>query len=579
MSANSISSPFPIYTDIDGNPLEDGYIYLGTAGLNAETNPIQAYWDAALAVPAVQPIRTSGGYPVRTGSPARIFVDANDCSITVRNKNASLIFSSLNQTDALPFARLTGVTSDLITFTQAGVGAAARTVESKLRDVVSVKDFGAVGDGVAIDTAAIQAALDYIATHAKGGTVYFPQGEYKCGAIDCSAAGYQGNKKFSLIGDAQGSRLLSTVAGTNPFIKIGMYAGYGDSDKWTFRDLFLKANTPGTGKGIYFEALAWHPRIEDCDINGFSTGIEIRSGITAHIINTRVRNCTTYGINIPTATTGIGGLDETPTSARIVNCGISGNAVGIHQLGIAGLVTGCVFEGNTSKAINAAGLSDFCQVTNNWFEGIADVIDGACVDVAFIGNAGIMSSPASPLFTNSGNSFSLSAANRNTRLHNGEYNNFYPNEVRNIRHYETRSLRQFEGLTKDWNPATLAADSFVLTNSSGEYLTGSFQTGENWQCMNAIAIMEYNPMGVGYHQHNLIATGGVDNAGLVNSYILPTGTLLTAAGYLLTSTPTGTRFYVARDGGTGRLLVGYANKHANTTRIAFRVRPLADMSA
>lgn len=59
-------------------------------------------------------------------------------------------------------------------FAQSGTGAIARAVASKLRDVVSVKDFGAVGDGVTNDAAAIQAAVNACA----GGTIYFPHGTY-----------------------------------------------------------------------------------------------------------------------------------------------------------------------------------------------------------------------------------------------------------------------------------------------------------------------------------------------------------------------------------------------------------------
>jgi len=49
-------------------------------------------------------------------------------------------------------------------FLQAGTGAVARTSLSKLRDTVSVKDFGAVGDGVADDTAAWQLWINYCAS-------------------------------------------------------------------------------------------------------------------------------------------------------------------------------------------------------------------------------------------------------------------------------------------------------------------------------------------------------------------------------------------------------------------------------
>ena len=57
-----------------------------------------------------------------------------------------------------------------------GTGAVATNVQSKLRESVSVKDFGAVGDYTTDDTTAVLAA---IAAVGQGGVVHFPRGVYR----------------------------------------------------------------------------------------------------------------------------------------------------------------------------------------------------------------------------------------------------------------------------------------------------------------------------------------------------------------------------------------------------------------
>lgn len=62
-----------------------------------------------------------------------------------------------------------------LTATRAEAGAVAVPVLDKLREVVSVKDFGAVGDGVTNDTAAINAAVTGVGTYK---LLHFPAGTY-----------------------------------------------------------------------------------------------------------------------------------------------------------------------------------------------------------------------------------------------------------------------------------------------------------------------------------------------------------------------------------------------------------------
>ena len=181
MPALSIQPPFPTFTDTDGQPLENGYIWIGTANQNPITNPIAAYWDAALTVTAAQPVRTLNGYPSNAGTPARLYVNS-DYSIQVQNKNGSVVYSAPAATER--YGNI--ITSADITFLQAGTGAVTRTAQSKMRDVVSVLDFGAVADGAFVagaspsgtdNLAAFNAALA-AAVSTGISCVYVPGGKY-----------------------------------------------------------------------------------------------------------------------------------------------------------------------------------------------------------------------------------------------------------------------------------------------------------------------------------------------------------------------------------------------------------------
>lgn len=138
-----IVSPFQQFFDTSGKPLSNGVIYIGTANLDAQSNPISVYWDAALTIPAPQPIRTLNGYPVWNGAPARLYANVTEYSITVRNAQNKLMYSTTTVQPAPPF--------------------------------ISVKDFGALGDG-SDATTAINAANAYAISI--GAELHFPPGKY-----------------------------------------------------------------------------------------------------------------------------------------------------------------------------------------------------------------------------------------------------------------------------------------------------------------------------------------------------------------------------------------------------------------
>ena len=114
--------------------------------------------------------------------------------------------------------------ASLVSYRATASSTTVRTVESKLREWVSVKDFGAIGDGVTDDTAAIQAAVD---AHQN---VYFPIGTYLVtSTITCSQFGQcligPGNKYAPATIQYGGTGTAITFAAAANYAKLqdGIY--------------------------------------------------------------------------------------------------------------------------------------------------------------------------------------------------------------------------------------------------------------------------------------------------------------------------------------------------------------------
>jgi len=155
------------FFDNSGIPLAGGLLYTYAAGT---TTPQETYTTSTGNIANANPIvLNSAG---RT--PNEIWLTSTlTYKFLLKTSVGTQIASYDNIGGAFDAASLAASTgSSLIGYIQGGAGSVAETVQSKLREGVSVKDFGADSTGVASSVAAFNAALLI------GGTVYVPSGTY-----------------------------------------------------------------------------------------------------------------------------------------------------------------------------------------------------------------------------------------------------------------------------------------------------------------------------------------------------------------------------------------------------------------
>jgi hypothetical protein len=201
-----------------------------------------------------------------------------------------------------------------VRYTPAGTGAVDTTVQAKLRETVSVKDFGAVGDGVTDDTAAIQAALDSGAS-----SVSIPQGNYSITGLEIKS----GSVLAELIG--YGNPTLTLTTATNAIaLKINKTNFVTVTGVW-----FVSTGTSSDGNntiGIQVISKSFM-NFNNLRVQRFSgKGMELAQVVYVNCSNLTIQSCT-YGLDIsPVAAIG-------PTTVCVDKAYITGCLRGVNTYG------------------------------------------------------------------------------------------------------------------------------------------------------------------------------------------------------------------------------------------------------
>ena len=326
--------------------------------------PIVVYSDDALTQPQTQPIvLDSNGktpLPVYSATPARAIIKTasgatlqdiaridGDRAELVGVSNAAWTATDLNSVLTAIQSSVGGIDGK---FLDAGSGAVARNIRDKFSEIqISVKDFGAVGNGVTDDTVAIQAAINR-ATTLLGGQVYFPAGTYLISAaLSITVSG------VDLVGAGPSASIIKGTNGTQNGVSILAATSTGNR----VFGLRFSHSSSSTGRAIAPQSATTLTVDNVTTDSSWSYGLNVNAAAAS----------TTYLSRSSISGSAFGVLLQTGT-AYISQCSIAttaGTNAGLTNTGATAYVSGSVISGPTgiesSGSAATATFASSCAVT------------------------------------------------------------------------------------------------------------------------------------------------------------------------------------------------------------------------
>jgi hypothetical protein len=287
------------------------------------------------------------------------------------------------------------VDAEQVSYTPPFTGSVATNVEEKLSQTVSVKDFGATGDGITDDAAAIQNALDSGAA-----SVYIPAGYYKAGTtlnVPTTVKKIYGDGGGSIIysdtpnGDylleldsayillqdfvLYGYDLINATPPYAPTLRNGINANVaGDRGHW--QNILIAAFDIGAFVGTT-TAATYMQKFDHCDFSICNTGMRVEQGMHQSTwINCVFRSNVNYGLLVTPTNT-----NSEIVAGGIYNCTFERtvNNAGLALINVRGFdVSACYFEQNQTTSVilqgSASNACDGVSIHNCYFFHSADVL-------------------------------------------------------------------------------------------------------------------------------------------------------------------------------------------------------------